>query len=713
MLSQIGVWPPLAPTVYTRRPAEELAFPIEEPGCRLFSRARHGLFEGVGGLGLLPGDEVLVPGYHHGSEIEALARAGLACIFYDAETLEPNEDELDRLLSPRVRALYLVHYLGLPQDVVRWRAWCDARGLWLLEDAAQAWLAKGADGRPVGGSGDISIFCLYKTFGLADGAALLLSGAESLSSPSNERASAAGPLARRHLAWVAERSGLAGSLAGRLRRPRPYSAEEDFALGDPATPMSSTSAFLLRRVFDPGAAARRRANYALLLDGLGESVAKAFPQLADGASPFAFPLATTRKADLLERLAARGVRGVDFWSVPHPTLDPSRFPAATALRREVVALPVHQELTPTAVERIIDAASPRPKRRNALRIEGVEGFSGLQDAWTGLAEASGNIFATWEWNSIWWRHFGTRRALATYICTDSTGAPKAILPLHRGTSGGLRLVRFIGHRQADHLSPICAPHDRAVAATALRAALDQEKFDVFIGDKMGADEGWGALVGGRVLRRTGSPVIRYHGRSWEEFLHSRSANFREQVRRRERKLRREHELALRLCERQEHLKDDLATLFRLHAGRWESGDGTWFSESAAAFHSEFAACALDRGWLRLWILEVDGTPAAAWYGFRYGGAEFYYQAGRDLAHERSSVGFVLLAHTIREALEDGMEEYRFLEGAEPYKYRFATDDAGLETIGLSRGVRGGAALAAAATMGSHRGLSRLGRRMLS
>jgi CelD/BcsL family acetyltransferase involved in cellulose biosynthesis len=44
------------------------------------------------------------------------------------------------------------------------------------------------------------------------------------------------------------------------------------------------------------------------------------------------------------------------------------------------------------------------------------------------------------------------------------------------------------------------------------------------------------------------------------------------------------------------------------------------------------------------------------------------------------VGLVLLAHSIRAALEDGLDEYRFLRGAEPYKYRFADEDPGLETI---------------------------------
>lgn len=79
-------------------------------------------------------------------------------------------------------------------------------------------------------------------------------------------------------------------------------------------------------------------------------------------------------------------------------------------------------------------------------------------------------------------------------------------------------------------------------------------------------------------------------------------------------------------------------------------------------------------------------------GFRFGGWEWYYQAGRDRAFDRLSVGTVLLAHTIRAAMEDGARGYSFLRGGEEYKFRFTDDERPLETIGVSRGMRGGAAL---------------------
>jgi CelD/BcsL family acetyltransferase involved in cellulose biosynthesis len=704
--ARLSVWPPLPPDVYARTSVDELPFPLNDPGCRLFSRARHGLWHGVRALGLEPGDEVLMPAYHHGSEVETLFRAGLGCRFYEGrENLEPDEDELEALLSERVRALYLIHYLGLPQDAPRWRRWCDDRELLLLEDAAQAWLAT-SDGLPLGSLGDLSIFCVYKTVGVPDGGALLcrVPAPSADGSPTLQ----SGPLIRRHAAWLAGRSPMLARMS-RLRKPGVYDLNQDFALGDPDSPPSTALEFLVRRLVDSGTAGRRRANYELLLGELGEFVSPPFDRIPAGASPFGFPVYAERKEELLARLARKGIGALDFWSIPHPALPTEKFPRATELRDHIVALPVHQELELSDVERIPPGVLGPVRKRARGRVEPVESLDSVREEWSALAAETGNIFATWEWTSIWWRHFGRGRELLAQACYSPDGSLFAILPLYLSAVRPLRMARFLGHPEADNLGPVCSRTDRAAAARALLEALRRERLDLFVGENVPADEGWAAFLGAKVLRRTGSPVLRFRGASWDELLAARSSNFREQVRRRERKLRREHEVRFRLSDDPAQLHDDLDILFSLHSARWKGGG--LFTSTSEGFHREFAVCALERGWLRLWMLEVDGAPVAAWYGFRFGDAESYYQAGRDPAWSGASVGFVLLAHTIREALEDGVAEYRFLEGGEDYKYRFTREDPGLETIGLARSAAGAAAVTAARTLGRRPSLVALGRRV--
>ena len=345
-VTRLSVWPPLPPKVHVRRP-RELPFPLQDPACRLFALGRHALWHGVHALGVEPRDEILVPAYHHGSEIEALSRAGLACRFYGGgDLLEPMESELEALVGPRTRGLLLIHYLGFPQEIARWRRWCDERGLLLIEDAAQAWLAHG-EGSVVGSDADLAIFCLYKTFGIPDGAALV--SRHPPAPPSGPASLGLVAVARRHGSWVRSRVRVSGRQS--RRRAGPVSAG-DFDLGEPGTSLSRATTYLLRRIVTPDAAAKRRRNYQLLLERLPGRVAAPFDRLPDGAAPFVFPLDTSDKEALLRPLAAQGIHAFDFWSVAHPSLAVASFPAVEERRRRTVGLPVHQELRPQDVERI-------------------------------------------------------------------------------------------------------------------------------------------------------------------------------------------------------------------------------------------------------------------------------------------------------------------------------------------------------------------------
>jgi CelD/BcsL family acetyltransferase involved in cellulose biosynthesis len=99
--------------------------------------------------------------------------------------------------------------------------------------------------------------------------------------------------------------------------------------------------------------------------------------------------------------------------------------------------------------------------------------------------------------------------------------------------------------------------------------------------------------------------------------------------------------------------------------------------------------------LRLYRLEVDGTAVAAWYGWRVGERFSYYQAGFDPSWSRYSVGFLLLAETIREAIHEGAAEYDLLLGDEAFKARFATDERLGRRVLLAPSISGGRLAAAA------------------
>jgi CelD/BcsL family acetyltransferase involved in cellulose biosynthesis len=347
-----------------------------------------------------------------------------------------------------------------------------------------------------------------------------------------------------------------------------------------------------------------------------------------------------------------------------------------------------------------------------LRLEVAESLEPLREDWARLAPLGGNVFGTWEWNELWWRFFGRGRRLAVGVALDEHGEARAVVPVYLWRRRPLRVLRFVGHGPGDLLGPVYDRREPEIAAEALRLTLRHApSHDLFVGDWLLADRDWEAALGGRILRETGYPILRLEAGSWDEFLASRSRNFRKSVGRHARRLERGHVAESRLASDPATLDADLDAAFALHRARFGAHPGCYFCGESEAFQRAFAARALAQGWLRLRILTADGRPVAMEYGFQYAGSYFAYQTGRDPAWDGLSVGDVLEFEALRSALEDGAREYRYMEGEEPYKYRLANDDPELEAIGVARTATGRLALTSLRTARHIRPLTALAKRL--
>jgi CelD/BcsL family acetyltransferase involved in cellulose biosynthesis len=302
--------------------------------------------------------------------------------------------------------------------------------------------------------------------------------------------------------------------------------------------------------------------------------------------------------------------------------------------------------------------------------------------WRALAERRGNAFVTPEWFLAWLRHCGEGWEPHLVVVRASDGTLRGLLPLVRSNGSGRRALRVcpIG----DHFHPVAdRPEEEAVAAAAAAALAQPEPgLRSLLLENVEADgRWWRALTEAApaplaTVERTEStlPFVELAGLSWDEYLAGRSRQLRSQLGRKLRRLGREHDVRFRRTRRPAEVAPDLETLFRLHDARWAErpGDSSLVDHSVRAFHVDFAAAALERGWLRLIVMEVDDAPIAALYGWLIGGRWSYYQAGFDPAWSDHSPGFLLLAETIREAIEEGASEYDMLRGDEAFKRRFAT-----------------------------------------
>jgi CelD/BcsL family acetyltransferase involved in cellulose biosynthesis len=339
------------------------------------------------------------------------------------------------------------------------------------------------------------------------------------------------------------------------------------------------------------------------------------------------------------------------------------------------------------------STAPETVRRADGRqsVELVDGFDSLRGDWTRLAEAGDNIFATWEWNELWWRHYGRGRRLRVVVSRRDDDEIDAIVPLFIWSPRPLRVLRLIGHGHGDRLGPICGRADAETEQRALRLALGVAPYDVFVGDWVAGDRDWAGVLGGRVVRKTGYPILRWPEGGWDELLARQSRRFRRKLRQCRDRLEGDHAVGYRYADART-LERDLDAAFRLHRARFREHQCNFCGEHEA-FQREFAAVAHDRGWLRLLLMEVDGEPVAFKYGFVFQNAYFAYQSGRNPAWDRRSVGFVVEVESIRRTLQEAVE-YRFLGGDEQHKYRYPTEDPRLETIAAPASRRGRVAVAA-------------------
>lgn len=340
----------------------------------------------------------------------------------------------------------------------------------------------------------------------------------------------------------------------------------------------------------------------------------------------------------------------------------------------------------------------------AQLLEASAEAEGLRDEWRKLAEARGNAFVTPEWGDAWAHAYGGAATSTAVAVTTADQRLVGVMPLVL-TDGWPRRLRFAGANSADELEPVCEPGMETDVAQAAIAFLAGRRWALAVFDNVPAAAGWPealALEGGLKAvsyREATLPVLDLDGVDcWDDYLATRSRNMRSQIRRRERALARSHRLTFRQTSDPGELDTDLATFFRLHYARWAGrGGSTSDSEASRAFHSAFAAAALRRGWLRLWFCELDGQPVASWYGWLVGGCYSYYLAGFDPSWADKGVGGVLLAHTIRDAIEAGATRYELLLGDEAYKQRYASETKQVRTVILARPRHPARALAAAET----------------
>jgi len=292
------------------------------------------------GLGIGPGDEVIVPTNSFIATAEAVSAAGATprLVDVDEETALLTAEIVEAALTPRTRCVIPVHLYGRTVEMDPLLELCRARGIRVVEDACQAHGAR-YRGRPAGSLGDAGCFSFYPTKNLGawgDGGAVVSDDAE---------------------------------LATRVRLLRSHGEGSRHHHEMPARTdrLDALQAAILRVKLErlDEANQRRRDAGAALREALAESPLTLPPApAADGDHVFhLFVVRTPERDELRERLGAAGVANAIHYPTPihlQPAyadlgLGPGSLPVAEGLAAESCSLPVFPTISTEEIGRIAAA----------------------------------------------------------------------------------------------------------------------------------------------------------------------------------------------------------------------------------------------------------------------------------------------------------------------------------------------------------------------
>lgn len=126
-------------------------------------------------LDIKEGDEVILPSFTFVSTANAFALRGAKLVFADSCEDNPNIDpaQIEALITPRTKAIVVVHYAGVACDMDRIMAIADADGIPVVEDAAQS-IDSYYNGKSLGSIGKLGTFSFHETKNIISGEGGLL-----------------------------------------------------------------------------------------------------------------------------------------------------------------------------------------------------------------------------------------------------------------------------------------------------------------------------------------------------------------------------------------------------------------------------------------------------------------------------------------------------------------------------------------------------------
>lgn len=306
-----------------------------------------------------------------------------------------------------------------------------------------------------------------------------------------------------------------------------------------------------------------------------------------------------------------------------------------------------------------------------------------------------HIFATPEWNRLWWDEFGAGKDL--FVITMHRGDDLvAIAPLYRKVEDGRKVLRFNGGIDlTDYQGPICSLDDRDEVAETLVGWLEETEveWDEFDAHNMPVPLGFAEFLVDHAdshgfdfrLDQEETTAVLPLPSDWDEYIAQLDGKERHELRRKRRRLGRDHPDAAFRTATTETLDADLASFIQMHK-QAEGHKGRFMAPTIETFFKRIADSFMPNGWLRLDMLEIGDRPVASTLSFTFDRTFYLYNSAYEPELGRLSPGYILVSRLIEEAIEEGVRQFDFLRGPERYKYQFGAKPLPLNNVRVMRKV---------------------------
>jgi len=302
----------------------------------------------------------------------------------------------------------------------------------------------------------------------------------------------------------------------------------------------------------------------------------------------------------------------------------------------------------------------------------ITSFQEVETEWESVLQDSpaDTLFLTPQWQKVWWDTFGEGQTMCGFFYPANNGVA-AIASLAK--SGNT--ISFIGSQDTFDYNdfPIKLGHEEGFYQALLECMDEQDcrrmhlfslrdsspTLEVF--PEMARNKGYTV----EIEEEDVTSGIALPG-TWDEYLGLLSKKDRHELRRKLRRMDTQTDWKWYSVTEPAQVAKRLGEFISLMRQSRADKD-EFMTPERERFFQNITQRMAELGQLRLYFLDMDGSTVATSLCFDYGGSRLLYNSGYDPEYGYFSVGLLLNAMCLKDAIDRGLTYFDFLRGPEPYK----------------------------------------------